>query len=470
MSKLNPTNQESSLFSSERLAGGFGMKAAQQDAYGLLRRAVLSCLLWEDLAYESGNSDNIAALIPQVDPLLVAELAKEARHQQKLRHIPLYLASEMLKHPTHRPLVAGVLESVITRVDMITDFLAIYWKQGKQPLASQAKKGLSAAFNRFSEYAFAKYDRNAPIKLRDVMFLVHPKPEPGKEELFKRIADRTLEVPDTWEVALSAHGNQAAVWQRLIEENKLGALAFLRNLRNMKKADVDHHVMRQGFAQLRSQMLLPLNFLAAVSHAPEFAKEIEALMMKTYQRLPKLQGYTVFVVDVSGSMGARISGKSDFTRVKVAQAMALLAANQCERIDIFATAGSDARRGHATEKIAYPESGFGLLKQIDEKMRKLGGGGIFTRQCLEYIRTQVSGTPDRIIVFSDSQDCDATNKVPKPFAKHNYIVDVSAHKRGINYKGVWTAEVCGWSEHFLTYIASLEGNTNSFDETDIAVV
>jgi hypothetical protein len=66
-------------------------------------------------------------------------------------------------------------------------------------------------------------------------------------------------------------------------------------------------------------------------------------------------------------------------------------------------------------------------------------------------------------VFSDSQDCDRTDRIPKPFAKHNYIVDVSAHSRGINYKGAWTAEISGWSEHFISYIASMEGLDNNFE-------
>jgi hypothetical protein len=48
-------------------------------------------------------------------------------------------------------------------------------------------------------------------------------------------------------------------------------------------------------------------------------------------------------------------------------------------------------------------------------------------------------------------------RIPSPFGKHNYIIDVSAHSRGINYDGLWTAEVSGWSEHFLTYIAEVEG-------------
>jgi 60 kDa SS-A/Ro ribonucleoprotein len=41
---------------------------------------------------------------------------------------------------------------------------------------------------------------------------------------------------------------------------------------------------------------------------------------------------------------------------------------------------------------------------------------------------------------------------------------VSAHKKGINYKNVWTAEISGWSENFLTYIAASEGLENSFQE------
>lgn len=42
---------------------------------------------------------------------------------------------------------------------------------------------------------------------------------------------------------------------------------------------------------------------------------------------------------------------------------------------------------------------------------------------------------------------------------------MSAHTKGVNYRGRWTAEVSGWSEHFITYIAALEGlQKNSFEE------
>lgn len=475
MSKLNPnTKPVSKVDKSHQLAGGYGVFAAKQGAYELLRRTVLSCLLWEDLAYESGakNGENIASLIPQVDPVRVADLAVEARVQQKLRHVPLFILIEMLKYNTHKGYVADALPQVVTRPDQITDFLALYWKtnpapKGKKhaPLAAQAKKGLAACFDKFNEYQFAKYDRDGAVKLRDVMFLVKPVPgDTVKEALYKKIADRTLDIPDTWEVALSTGKDKRDTWTRLINENKLGALAFLRNLRNMKEASVDASVIRKGFKSIKSQMLLPLNFFSAAQFAPEFKTDINELMLRTYADLPKLKGKSIFVVDVSGSMQSAISGKSTFNRVQVAAAMACLAQELCEEVEIWCTAGSDSYRTHKTERIMYPKRGMELADQIMEQMHKLGGGGIFTRQCLEHIKGITKGTPDRIMVFSDSQDCDTNRSLlPQPFGMNNYIVDVSSHSHGVNYKTKWTAEISGWSEHFLTFVAAVEGLQNQFD-------
>jgi 60 kDa SS-A/Ro ribonucleoprotein len=470
MSKLNPSIKKkgASVDKSARLAGGYGPYVAKQPAEQLLRRAVLSCLLWEDMAYESGasNAESIASLIPKVDPLMVASLAHEARIHQKLRHVPLYIACEMLKHDEHRKQVANLLPQIITRPDQITDFLALYWKEGKKPLRAQAKKGLAESFHNFNEYQFSKYDRDGAIKLRDAYFLVHPTAKDQAEyALFDKIAKRTLDVPDTWEVALSAGKDKKATWERLIEEGKLGALAFLRNLRNMKDASVDQKIIRKGFASVRSQMLLPLNFWGAVKHAPEFVSDIDTLMLRTYSGVAKLPGYTKFVVDVSGSMGSRISAKSDFTRMEAGISQAVLAHELCEEIDIYLTAGSDGARKHRTEKLKYPKRGFQLADQIRMEIPKMGGGGIFTRQCLEAMKAEGGKKPDRIIILSDSQDCDlAASKLPAPFGTSNYIVDVSANKHGINYKGVWTAEISGWSEQFLNYIAALEGVNNGVEE------
>lgn len=468
MTKINPNLKPSpKVDKSVRLAGGEGMFAATQTPIALLRRTVLANLLWEDNAYVDGVSvaSSIKKLIPKCKPEDVYTLTLEARTIQKLRHTPLFLAAEMCKYEATRPYVANALQAIITRADMLTDFLAIYWKDGKKPLANCAKKGLALAFHNFNEYKFAKYDRNAAIKLRDVMFLTHPKPENKQEEiLFSKIASRTLQVPDTWEVMLSRGDNKKEAWTYLIENNKIGGLAMLRNIRNMREAKVDKKVIELGLTNLKNSMLLPLNFLSAKEHNPEFARQIEDAMLESYKNLPKLKGRTLFIVDVSGSMRCKISSKSVHERLEVACAMAMLASNQCEDFELVCTAGNDWTKKHSTSIIEYPSKGFNIISQIKNQYTKLGNGGIFTRQCLNWCRDNIEGEFDRIIIFSDSQDCDNSKILPKPFGKYNYIVDVSSEKRGINYKGVWTAEVSGWSEHFLTFIAGLEGLNNVFEE------
>ena len=474
MSKINPTVKPApKMDKNVRLAGGHGMAAAVQSNIALLRRAVLANLLWEDVAYMDGKSvtDEIKRLIPLCKAEDVYNLAREARLLQKLRHTPLFLAVEMCKYDATRQYVDKLLPEIITRADMLTDFVAIYWKENGNGAAicNKAKKGLAVAFHNFNEYKLAKYDRDAEIKLRDVMFLCHPKPtNKYEEDLYKKVAERALAIPDTWEVALSAGKDKKETWTRLINEGKLGGKATLMNLRNMMQAGVDRYVIEDALKNLNGTMLLPLDFLKAANYATEFRSQISDAMVESYKNLPKLPGRTLFIVDISGSMGARISGKSEFNRMQVAEAMAMLAANQCERCEIVATAGNDWSRIHASKLIRYPEKGFGLMKQIDDLYSELGGGGIFTRQCLEWCEKQSwFGTGfDRVIVFSDSQDCDTDKSLPKPFGKYNYICDVSAHTRGINYRGVWTAEISGWSEHFLTYIAAYEGIENTFESVE----
>lgn len=468
-SKVNPRIKPAPKFDIERLAGGSGALAARQSNVALLRRAVLANLLWEDIAYMDGVSvaNEIKRLIPLCPAIDVYNIALEARLMQKLRHTPLFIAVEMCKYPEHKLFVKDLLPKIITRADMLTDFLAIYWKDKKCPIANQVKKGLELAFHNFNEYKLAKYDRDAAIKLRDVMFLVHAKPKNQYEqELFKKVADRTLTPPETWEVLLSRGEDKKATWTKLITEKKIGGLAMLRNIANMQRASVDRKIIQKGLANLRSSMLLPLDFWKAARMNPEFERDIEDAMIEAYKNLPKLLGKTLFIVDVSGSMGSLTSCNSQFNRMDQACAMAILAANQCEDYELVATAGNDGSRKQASEWIQYPKRGFALAPQIMETRKRIGGGGIFTRQCLEWCKVKLSDKKfDRIIIFSDSQDCDYPDKrLPKPFGKYNYICDVSAHTKGVNYKGCWDAEISGWSESFITFIAALEGLENKFEE------
>src|SRR4029077_18172628 len=130
--------------------------------------------------------------------------------------------------------VADTLQSVIQRADGLCAFVAIYRKAGRVPLSGQVKTRLAPAFPKFAEYQLAKYDRGGPSKLRDVLFLCHAKPRDDKQAaMWKKLIWGRLAVPDTWEVALSSGTDKCEAWPRLLSENKLGALALLRNLRNL---------------------------------------------------------------------------------------------------------------------------------------------------------------------------------------------------------------------------------------------
>src|SRR5262244_3952549 len=160
-----------------------------------LRRSVLACLLWESQFYEDGVeiAGRIAELVPKVAAEKVAALAVEAREQMKLRHAPLLLVREMARHATHRRLVAETLERVIQRADELTEFVALYWSQRKQPLSAGVKRGLAAALTKFDAYQLAKYNRDGIVKLRDVLFLSHAKPINAEQvALWKRLVENTL--------------------------------------------------------------------------------------------------------------------------------------------------------------------------------------------------------------------------------------------------------------------------------------
>ena len=155
----------------------------------------------------------------------------------------------MARLATHRALVAETLTRVIQRADELSEFVAIYWAEGRQPLSAQVKKGLAAAFCKFDEYALGKYDRTGAVRLRDVLFLSHARPvDEAQAALWKRLAANELATPDTWEVALSEAGraekgtegaDKRKAWERLLADRKLGALALLRNLRNLHTEGVD---------------------------------------------------------------------------------------------------------------------------------------------------------------------------------------------------------------------------------------
>jgi len=411
-----------------------------------LRRAVLACLLWEDTFYESGEdiAKRISDLVANVEAEKVMRLAEVARKRYNLRHAPLMLLREATRHGAP---IANSLAETISRADELAEFVSIYWKDGKQPLSAQAKKGLAKAFTKFNEYQLAKYNRDNAVKLRDVLFLSHAKGKDAEQQaVFDKLVNGTLATPDTWETNLSSGADKKDTWERLIKENKLGALALLRNLRNMIQVGVSTPLIRQGLKTMKTERVLPFRYIAAEKYAPSLSADIEEVMIRSLGDHEKLKGSTILLVDSSGSMvGTKVSGKSDIDRLDAACALTILAREICEDVRVFAfTTGGDWGSRNSTVTEVPNRRGFALRDFISN----MHHGGTYIGGAV----TEMNKIPhDRLIVFTDEQSADT---VPDPVAKNAYMVNVASYENGVGY-GKWN-HLDGFSEAIIDYILEYE--------------
>ncbi len=422
-----------------------------------LRRSVMSCLLWESEFYEDGESiaERISSLADQVSSQCLSDLIIEVRTKYYLRHVPLLLLLSLIKKNDSK-LIADTIYNTIQRPDELSELLALYWKDGKKPIDNQLKKGLAKAFTKFDAYSLAKYNRDKEIKLRDVMFLVHPKAKNEEQAItFKKLANNELESPDTWEVNLSKGADKKETFERLLKENKLGYLALLRNLRNMIQSNVDDDLIRQAILKTENiKMILPFRFIAAARHAPNFENELDIAMMHSINELPELSGLTVVLVDVSGSMTQKLSQKSDMTRMDAAAGLASIIKSEKLRVFSF-----------SNKLVEVPSNRRGM-SGVDAVIHSQDYCGTDLIGALNNLY-KIIPEMDRLIVISDEQisiDISNSNTLPLPNGKP-YMINVASYKNGVGY-GKWI-HIDGFSENVIKYIYELENCENTIDGFNI---
>ncbi len=435
---MSATNIRSNILGEKTFEGA---KAARSTVENTLMRMSLASMLFEDQFYIDGksNADIIKNLVAQADPKFVQALAIEARTKFKLRHLPLLLTRELARKSQ---LPADVLAEVIQRPDEMGEFLSIYWKEGKTPISNQVKKGLAKAFLKFNEYSLAKFDKNsAGVSIRDVMFLTHVKPtSPEQEALFKRIASQEMTTPDTWETQLSAGADKCETFTRLMAEKKLGALAFLRNLRNMVQSGVTETLIRSYAQNLDVSKVLPFRYLAAARVVPEFEDMLEGMMLRSLETAEKLPGKTVLLIDVSGSMfGPKVSAKSDLDRFDAAAALAILCREICKEVEIYSFSDKGPVRVPARRGMALVEA---IRNSQHHSGTELGRAMSSINANTKY---------DRVVVMTDEQSSDV---VPSPKGK-GYMINVASYEHGV-YSGRGWENITGFSEAIVTYIQALE--------------
>jgi hypothetical protein len=435
MARTNTVNRNTAKTHEDAPAFGH-LKPIQQ-----LRRSVLSCLLWENEFYEDGKTiaDRILETSALVKPADLAALAAEARKVFHLRHVPLMLLVALARQgEAGAKVLADAIVRTISRADEPAELIALYKQMnGGKMLSRQMRKGIARALTKFDEYQLAKYDRDGKVKLRDVLRMVRPKPENEEQAaLWKRVKDRALATPDTWEVELSAGKDKRETFERLIREDRLGYFALLRNLRNMDQAGVERAFIGEAIVARKNgaHNVLPFRYVAAARAVPHLEPYLDKALAAAIGELPALPGTTGILVDVSGSMDYKLSEKSDLKRIDAAAALAAVFPGDV-RVWTFSNTVVEVppRRGMAG---------------VEAVIKSQSHGGTYLGRAVSQLASEKF---DRLIVITDEQSHDA---VPALQHRKGYMINVASNKHGVGY-GPWT-HIDGFSEGVIRYIYETE--------------
>ena len=419
-----------------------------------LRRLVMSCLLWESGFYTDGKTiaQAIATIIPRVDARQCAQIAWEARNQHNLRHVGLHIVREMARLPQHKRYVSRTLQNIIQRPDELTEFLAIYWADKRQPLSAKVKQGLAYAFRKFGAYELAKYNRtDKAIKLRDVLFLCHAKPKDAEQaELWKNLIDSKLAPADTWEVALSAGADKAATFRRLMGERKLGAMAFLRNLRLMTESNIEPEELVKYGLTLNTNKVLPFRYIAAAKTNPTLEPLLEVMLFDSIAKRTPLLGKTVLLIDVSGSMDWALSTKSEMRRIDAACGLAMIIRQLSTDCAIYSFS-------NFIQEVP-PRRGFALRDAIVNSQEHSG-----TRlgYALNWLHTH-RPIFDRLIVITDEQTQD---QIPVAIYPKSYLLNVGVERNGVGYGSY--VHIDGFSASTVEWLQAYEAANTLRSNTNV---
>lgn len=455
-----------------------------------------------DVTYEKDidRLKRIQKLIQKCDPEFTAKLAVYVRNEMYMRSVPMVLTVELAKINSGNSLINKTVQKVIQRADEITELLAYYQMANNRNhtkklnrLSKQIQKGLADSFNRFDEYQFAKYNRQGEVKLRDALFLVHPKAkDEAQQVIFNKIADNKLAVPYTWETELSLVGqlsfkNDAEKkqafklkWEELIDSNRVGYMAMIRNLRNIIEAEVSFaHIEKvcqylSNANAVANSKQLPFRFLAAYReikllksrYATMVLDALEDAVMYSAQNIKGFNSNTSVVIacDVSGSMQHSISKNSKVLLYDIGLMLGMLMQSRCKNV-ISGMFGDTWKVINMSKR--------NVLANVQEFYRREGEVGYSTNGYLvieDLIKRKE--IVDKVMMFTDVQMWNSNGtahsfenswkpyKTIAPNAKL-YLFDLAGHgNTPLDIKNNDVHLIAGWSDKVFDILHALENKTS----------
>ena len=422
MSKFNATMPKSKTLT-ENLAGGKAYK--QSDELALVSLLLTSFV--NDQFYKNAQTtlDDLRKLTSKVkDKEFIAKAAIFARDRFGMRSITHALAGELTSQLSGAEWGKNFYDKVVVRVDDMTEIMSYYlaYKTTKDnpKFPNALKKGFAKAFDKFDGYQLSKYKgENKEVKLVDLVNIVHPIPTDRNKAALQALVKGELKNTETWEAKLSKAGQmadteedlnqlKADAWQELITSRKIGYFALLRNLRNIinqapsaVKAACE---LLLDERMIKSSRVLPFRFTTAYEEISKLgsSKEVRDVLVAINQALdisvcnvPKFDGETLVVMDVSGSMSGRPSEIASLFG-------AILAKVNNSDVMTFSTT-ANYKQYNPMDSVLTIRNGF-----------KYSGGGTNFRSIFEKANKKY----DRVIILSDMQGWVGYETPTRQFAEY----------------------------------------------------
>ena len=401
MSKFNKVVEPRTILSYE------GGTVYEKNCIEDLTNFMLSSYL-ENQFYETADEqinrfiDLLDKVSKQVSLEWIAKLSFFARKELGMKSVS-HLTAAWLNSKTFENKRAYYRNIMKIPSDIAEVFAAIDRLNGKRSHA--LVRGAGDYLSTLGEYQLGKYKMNRKTyNMYDLINITH-----AHSAAIDKFKAGTLAVPETWETKISASKSEeekAKNWREMVEQDKLGYLALIRNLRNILKSDVDMEWINTHLipkltdeVRIKKSLVFPYQIYCAWKNKGINNYALDAAMEQAFRlscgNMPKLEGKNLVVLDVSGSMDAQFSANSSLTikEVGAVYGAALLVSDNADFI----------RFGNHAKKSTYNplDSIFNIIEDMQKNYDC--GYGTDIGPVFDCIKDQPY---DRIFLISDMQVMD----------------------------------------------------------------
>lgn len=498
MAKLNTTKTKvaSTRLAEEITVNEEGATAFKLKAKDRLIEQVLGSF-WNEKLFYTKTGDTRKQIIKDIaevaktDPKFVLQLAAFARNEINLRTAPQVLLVEAANIAECKPFVREYTPKIVKRADELSEVVAYQLEKngGHKGFPNSLKSGLKTTFQNFDEYQLNKYDSNkSAVSLGDVVKLVHPVFK-GDEEYRKAIyayltkdevspalkkifaqkqllakseldaeAEELIQLSSvTWETFISKFGSTKENWTRVAPN--MGYMALLRNLRNFEEKEVDLDPILARISdpeQVKRSKQLPFRFYSAYKNVTN--QKVERAIAQAFEASISnvtLDGKTVVIVDLSGSMHSTLSDKSNIMYSEVGAVLGAIATKKAVESVVIAF-GSTAKK----LKLNPDDT---MMTNIREILNSNVGGATYAHLAFQTLGNEKA---DRILLISDMQCYGAgsywSTGIQDQWKAYRKNVNPNAYLYSFDVSAYGTAQtssndqnvvmINGWSDKVIDFI------------------